>query len=263
MNSNSPLLPQGTLADQKNKGRARVKIAVFFVLAVHGIGLLALLMQGCRRDDSSLGTGEPTNNVASDLRFDPGVQPSNDMATATGPAPTNLDLTPPPSASTGAPPSFTPTPEPSTPTPTPTPPAPGPAATTDYKVLKGENFTTIARKFKITVAALQDANPGVDSSKLQVNQVLHIPASTAAASVPAPSAGTQLTHKVKSNETLDGISRRYGTTVKAIRSLNGLKTDRITVGQTLKIPVKTPAVTPTFDGGAGTTAPTNPGTRTQ
>src|SRR5512138_2270769 len=53
MNSQqSPLIPQGSLLEQKNKGRARVKIAVFFVLAVHGVGLLALLMQGCRQEDT-------------------------------------------------------------------------------------------------------------------------------------------------------------------------------------------------------------------
>ena len=47
MNNQNPLIPQGSALEQKNKGRARVKIAVFFVLAVHGIGLMALLMQGC------------------------------------------------------------------------------------------------------------------------------------------------------------------------------------------------------------------------
>ena len=52
-------MPQGSLLEQKNKGRARVKIAVFFVLAVHGVGLLALLMQGCRREP--VAQTEPTN----------------------------------------------------------------------------------------------------------------------------------------------------------------------------------------------------------
>src|SRR5689334_12443733 len=63
----SPLVPQGSLLEQKNKGRARVKIAVFFVLAIHGIGLLALLMQGCRRDEGAGaggGSATPTNVVA-------------------------------------------------------------------------------------------------------------------------------------------------------------------------------------------------------
>src|SRR3974390_2487450 len=47
MNNQNPPIPQGSALEQKNKGRARMKIAVFFVLAVHGIGLMALLMQGC------------------------------------------------------------------------------------------------------------------------------------------------------------------------------------------------------------------------
>jgi hypothetical protein len=47
MNNQNPLIPQGSALEQRNKGRARVKIAVFFVLAIHGIGLMALLMQGC------------------------------------------------------------------------------------------------------------------------------------------------------------------------------------------------------------------------
>src|SRR6185295_9525819 len=62
MNNPSPLMPQGSLLEQKNKGRAKVKIAVFFVLAIHGIGLLALLMQGCRKEPATT-SAEATNNV--------------------------------------------------------------------------------------------------------------------------------------------------------------------------------------------------------
>src|SRR5215467_4989357 len=51
MNNKSTLDPLGSLLEQKNKGRTRVKIAVFFVLAIHGIGLLALLLQGCHKED--------------------------------------------------------------------------------------------------------------------------------------------------------------------------------------------------------------------
>src|SRR5258707_6041030 len=64
MNEQSPLVPQGSLMEQKNKGRARVKIAVFFVLAVHGIGLLALLMQGCQKEPTGNTQTEATNSHA-------------------------------------------------------------------------------------------------------------------------------------------------------------------------------------------------------
>src|SRR5436190_14173215 len=52
MNNESPLVPQGSLLEQKNQGRSRVKIAVFCVLAVHVVGLLALLLQGCKREQA-------------------------------------------------------------------------------------------------------------------------------------------------------------------------------------------------------------------
>src|SRR5437867_3802831 len=98
MNNPSPLVPQGLSVDQKNKGRARVKIAVFFVLAVHGVGLLALLLQGCHREDSSTQAGQTTNappafdatNLPAVAEPTPPAGPSNKVATAeaTAPAPT-------------------------------------------------------------------------------------------------------------------------------------------------------------------------------
>src|SRR6185369_14006002 len=60
MNNQSPLMPLGSMMEQKNKGRARVKIAVSFVLIIHGIGLLALLVQGCHKDDSTPQKAEQT-----------------------------------------------------------------------------------------------------------------------------------------------------------------------------------------------------------
>src|SRR6266852_5611433 len=73
MNDQSPLIPQGSLVEQKNKSRARFRIAVFVVLAVHGVGLMALLMQGCKKEgDNKESQAEATNNAA--MTF---VEPSN------------------------------------------------------------------------------------------------------------------------------------------------------------------------------------------
>lgn len=50
------------------------------------------------------------------------------------------------------------------------------------------------------------------------------------------------THKVRSGETLEKIARKYGTTVAAIQSANGMgKGTNIRAGQSLKIPAKTAA----------------------
>ncbi len=46
------------------------------------------------------------------------------------------------------------------------------------------------------------------------------------------------TYKVKKGDTLGAIARRYGTTVRAIKSANGLRSDLIHINQKLRIPRK-------------------------
>jgi LysM repeat protein len=51
-------------------------------------------------------------------------------------------------------------------------------------------------------------------------------------------------YTVKSGDSLTKIAKAHGTTIKAIRAENNLTTDRITVGQKLKIPARSEAVAP-------------------
>jgi len=235
MNNPSPFIPQGSLVEQKNKGRARVKIAVFFVLAVHGVGLLALLMQGCRRDDKEAAAG--TDSA------------TNVMETVSSFAPTN------PVVDTN----------PVTTTPTATvehvviPPAP---SATEYVIAKGDNYSTLALKFKVSARAIADANPGVDATKLQIGQKIKIPPPTPTASsspgatAPPLTANGEQIYVVKSGDTLTMIASHNHTTVKALRSANNLKTDAIKVGQKLVIPGKSGA-----EPAPGTAAPPGGGAR--
>ena len=48
-----------------------------------------------------------------------------------------------------------------------TPPGPG-----EYVVAKGDNLSSIAKKAGISLQAIQDLNPGVDSNKLRIGQKL-------------------------------------------------------------------------------------------
>jgi LysM repeat protein len=247
MNNQSPLIPQGSLLEQKNKGRARVKIAVFSVLIIHGIGLLALLMQGCKKepDAAATPTPEPANTTPA---F---VEPSNVTTAATAPGandPTSTTAAAPASNEppvTAAQPPVTPSQPPVQP---PVISTPG----TDYKVAKGDSFSTISKKLHVPVKAITEANPGVDSTKLKIGQTLHIPAAgSATTSAPGTGTGTDAApgseqiYTVKSGETLSKIASNHGVSIKALRSANNLKTDKIKVGQKLKIPAKasTPAVT--------------------
>ena len=58
-----------------------------------------------------------------------------------------------------------------------------------HTVASGETFSTIARKYGVSVAAIEAANPGVESSKLKIGQKINLPgkaSSDASASAPAP-----------------------------------------------------------------------------
>jgi len=239
MNNISPFIPQGSISEQKNKGRARVKIAVFFVLAVHGVGLLALLMQGCRRDDKEASQGDASTNT---LAGAPTLNPTN----------TAIDTNPPPA--------------PTNPTPIAeminsnvTPPQ---ATPTDYTIASGDTFSSLALKFKVSARAIETANPGVDPKRLQVGQKIKIPPpSPAGASVssgttatPVVGANGETLYTVISGDTLITIGKKYHTTAAAIRSYNSLTTDNIKVGQKLKIP-------PGSTAAPGATAPPSSGAR--
>lgn len=205
----------------KNKGRARVKIAVFFVLAIHGVGLLALLMQGCKGEKESASNQTETNNTytAAAQPFEP-TNPVVELGT-NPPAVTPIVTT----TTTVAPPET-------------------PGVATDYVVKSGDTYVTIAKSKKVSVNALKEANPGVEPTKLQIGQKLHIPAPTAptaqiASTAPATDANTgDPLYTVKSGDTLIKIAQDHKTTVRALRTANNLRTDGIKVGQKLKIPVK-------------------------
>jgi LysM repeat protein len=65
------------------------------------------------------------------------------------------------------------------------------------------------------------------------------PATSYVPPVPAPSfnaGGRGSTHTVAPGDTLYGLSRRYGSSVSALKSANGLSSDTIVIGQQLRIP---------------------------
>jgi peptidoglycan endopeptidase LytE len=46
---------------------------------------------------------------------------------------------------------------------------------------------------------------------------------------------TANTHKVKNGDSLWVIAKKYGTSVEKIKTLNGLKSEKLQIGQILKI----------------------------
>lgn len=99
-----------------------------------------------------------------------------------------------------------------------------------YTVVNGDTLYAIARKYNTTVDAIKSLN-NLTSNTLSIGQVLKIPVSNAESNY--------ITYTVMNGDTLYAIARRYNTTVDAIKNLNNLTNNTLSIGQVLKIPVTT------------------------
>lgn len=241
MNTPNPLTPQGSLHEQ-SKRKSQVRLIVFSILAIHVVLLGALLIQGCKREEPPPFPPEPTN-LGSPTPF---IE-SNLPPLPPPPLPTNIAPPPLPESNVVVPPPVLPPPE-KIDTP---PPVVPPAPASEHVIQKGDTFSGLAAKYGVSVKAIMQANPGVDPTKLQINQKIVIPpkpppglnalnAPASTRSQPDLAPGEKL-YEVKKGDNLTKIANAHGTTVKAIRAANNLRTDQIRIGQKLKIPSKSPS----------------------
>ena len=101
------------------------------------------------------------------------------------------------------------------------PPPPG-----TYVVQSGDTMTAIAKKFGVSLAALEAANPQVTNPDLIFpGQVLTIPT-------------TVVTYVVQPGDTLTAIAKKFGVSLAALEAANPQITnpDLIFPGQVVKIP---------------------------
>lgn len=223
MNSPSPLVPQGSSLEHHHQARTSLRVKIFCALGINVAVLLVLLMQGCKREQ-------------------PQATPE--------PPPLFTDTNPPPMDVSDTNAQFVTTTDTNTLPPAPPekivePTAPPSGAASEYTILKGDTLSSIAPKFKVTLKALQAANPTVDPAKLQIGKKITIPSPVAAGAPPAAVTGAATpvgddagSYKVKSGDTLTKIAADHHTTVKAIQSANNLTSSSIKVGQLLKLPAK-------------------------
>ena len=100
-----------------------------------------------------------------------------------------------------------------------------------YTVQSGDSLWSIANKFGITVNDLKNAN-GLTSNLLSIGQVLIIPSS----STNNPTNPSYTTYTVQRGDSLWSIANRFRITVDAIKTLNNLTSNLLSVGQVLQIP---------------------------
>ena len=109
----------------------------------------------------------------------------------------------------------------------------------EHKVKSGESVWLIARKYKVKTEHILSVNNLSKKSIIKPNQILKIPTSgydQYKKSVELSS--RKIYYTVKRGDTLSEIAEKYKTSIKKIKKSNGLRTDRIIMGQKLIIWVK-------------------------
>jgi membrane-bound lytic murein transglycosylase D len=100
-----------------------------------------------------------------------------------------------------------------------------------HRVESGETLTSIAKKYRVTAAAIADANSLERGAGLNAGEKLIIPAA-------APQSETKrrlVSYRVRRGETLGGIADRFSVDTEDIRKWNRLKSKRVSRGMVLRI----------------------------
>ncbi|MDW8325844.1 MAG: LysM peptidoglycan-binding domain-containing protein [Anaerolineales bacterium] len=132
----------------------------------------------------------------------------------------------------------------------PAPVQPPSGETTVYTVQPGDWLARIAARFGVSVQAILNANPGINPNRIFVGQRIIIPGGGSSGqptappatqppgtSAPPPSSGSGQVYIVQRGDTLARIAARFGVSVQAILSANGMTNPNlIYVGQRLTIP---------------------------
>lgn len=113
-----------------------------------------------------------------------------------------------------------------------------------YSVRSGDNLSTIANRFGVTVDALRTAND-FSSDVLQIGQTLTIPNGINDTTQTGTNTITHISHTVISGDTIWGLSVRYGLPQSELLRANNLTTSStLSIGQKLTIPVHNIATKP-------------------
>jgi LysM repeat protein len=127
------------------------------------------------------------------------------------------------------------------------------AATASYTVQNGDSLSKIAAKVGVTSREIAELNNIKDANKIRVGQKLVLPSyaqsvpataskpaaapvKKAAPKASAPAVAGDGEYIVRSGDSLSKIAVKNGTTVKALREVNNLKSDMIRINQKLKLP---------------------------
>ncbi|GAB2768890.1 hypothetical protein GCM10027275_09420 [Rhabdobacter roseus] len=133
-----------------------------------------------------------------------------------------------------------------------------------HKVDQGQTMYAVMRRYKTTIGAIREANPGIND-QLRFNDVIRVPydpprtdrqqareerkeqrkaekentvAAPAVAKVPDKPVAPGM-HRVEAGQTLYGIASKYGVLMADVRKWNNMTSDNVPLGQDLIVSEKT------------------------
>ena len=100
----------------------------------------------------------------------------------------------------------------------------------EYTVKSGDNLYSIGRKYGVSPQELINYN-NLTSNLLSIGQTLKIPTSSSGTNT------TYIEYTVKSGDNLYSIGRKHGYTAQELMNYNNLKSNLLSIGQTIRIPL--------------------------
>jgi membrane-bound lytic murein transglycosylase D len=119
-----------------------------------------------------------------------------------------------------------------------------------HRVRRGETVGGIAARYGTSVSAIARANNMRNANRIRPGQKLRVPSTRAAAvsssTTTASAQSRTIGYTVQHGDSLWRLAKRFGTTVGEIKRTNRLTSNRLTIGQKLRIGVRIPAGTRTY-----------------
>jgi peptidoglycan endopeptidase LytF len=145
-----------------------------------------------------------------------------------------------------------------------------------HKVVQHDTYYSISRKYSVSPKDIMLFN---DNKYLQIGVIIKVPTTRAFNEIVSRTPGSSqqppvsvqenfVEHIVQKKENLNFLANKYGTTINEIKRINNLNSINLSIGQVLKMPVKTeqensspvttPVTAPVISTTPATAAPTPP-----
>ena len=258
MKETNPIIPPGLNFEGASRGRSNMRMAVIVVVLLHVALFTGILFNACKQKEEGAEGSKSTAEQMAEIAG-PAPKPENEVLPDPVPTPpignggfAGGPIASPPIGSgglnggpistppigVGSVPSPIPSPSNVVPTPIPPPPVTG---TLEHVVAKGDSFYSIGRKYGVGMNAVAKANPNIIPTRLRIGQKVIIPAAAPKPVVALPTSDAPNTYTVKRGDTLGHIALKYRTKVVNLKSVNGLTSDFLKIGQKLTVPVRVTA----------------------